>query len=101
MSAISPMAASRQTILRRERHGGSVSHADYFAWLEEIGGGWLGWTEEETNNASMPYIINCYVGRLRMLNWKSGDTGPKVTQTKKPDMIAALMLLAKQEGVKR
>lgn len=41
----------------------------------------------------MSYIVNCYVGRLRMLNWESGDTGPKTTQTKKPNLIEAFRML--------
>jgi hypothetical protein len=41
----------------------------------------------------MAYIVNCYVGRLRMLNWESGDTGPKVTQVKRPSLLKSLMQL--------
>jgi hypothetical protein len=41
----------------------------------------------------MTYIVNCYVGRLRMLNWKSGDTGPKLTQTRRPSLIESFKRL--------
>ena len=41
----------------------------------------------------MQYLESAYMGRLRMLNWKSGDTGPRVTQTKPPRLLESLMKL--------
>ncbi len=73
-------------------------------WLEEIGGGWLGLTEEETDNCSMQWLIKAMNGRLRMLNWKSGDIGPRVTNVTNPltskRLFESLRELKKQEGGK-
>jgi hypothetical protein len=41
----------------------------------------------------MQYLEAAYIGRLRMLNWKSGDTGPRVTQTKPSSLLQSLMKL--------
>ena len=41
----------------------------------------------------MQYLEAAYVCRLRMLNWKSGDTGPRVTQTRPSRLLESLAKL--------
>jgi len=45
----------------------------------------------------MQYLISAMNGRLRMLNWKSGDIGPRVTGVA-AGLIKSLIELKKQEG---
>ena len=44
-----------------------MSHADFHAWLFEIGTGWLGWSEEQTLGARITSILAAYKGRLDLL----------------------------------
>ncbi len=48
----------------------------------------------------MQYLVNAFYGRMRMLNWKSGDVFARVTQTEKSPLFKSLVALAKREGVK-
>lgn len=40
---------------------------DYLDHLFKLGMGWLGWTEAETLDTSMPAIVLAYDGRIEML----------------------------------
>lgn len=50
-------------------------------WFLKIGMGWLGWTEQQTLDTSMPAIALAYEGRREMFNalfggGESADAGP-------------------------
>lgn len=47
--------------------GTPISAADYYARLFEIGTGWIGWTPEQTWEATPLEIATAYTGRLDML----------------------------------
>jgi hypothetical protein len=52
----------------------------------KVGMGWLGWSEEQTLDASMPAIILAYEGRVDMINAIFG--GPKDESAEmSPDQI--------------
>jgi hypothetical protein len=44
-----------------------MSHPEYFDHLFRIGTGWIGWSEEQTLDASMPAIEAAYAGRIELL----------------------------------
>jgi hypothetical protein len=44
-----------------------ITFADYYAKLFRIGTGWLGWTPEETWNATPAEIVEAYNGRIELL----------------------------------
>lgn len=44
-----------------------MSLDDYLDHLLKLGMGWLGWTEAETLDSSMPAIVLAYDGRIEML----------------------------------
>jgi hypothetical protein len=46
--------------------GKPIAFDEYFTRLFQIGTGWLGWTPEDTWNATPAEIINAYEGRLEM-----------------------------------
>lgn len=46
----------------------------------------------------MVYLENAYVGALRKLNWKTGDTGPVLQGKKSTSLFQSLKKLAEQEG---
>jgi len=50
-----------------------MSHADYFKHLLKIGMGWLGWSEDQTLDSTMPIIELAYEGRIDMLKFHRGD----------------------------
>lgn len=52
-----------------------MSQSEYFDWLMEVGMGWLGWTEQETRDASFAALEQAFKGRVDMLKacFGSGD----------------------------
>lgn len=55
-----------------------MSHAEFAAWLMKIGMGWLGWTERQTLDTSIPAVLFAYEGRKDMLRavFGSGEPDP-------------------------
>lgn len=49
--------------------------------------GWLGWTEEQTLDTSMPAIVMAYEGRREMLNalFGGGEQGEEAKAEPEPD----------------
>jgi hypothetical protein len=45
----------------------------------KIGTGWCGWTEVETDNTSMPVIVDAYSAKLEMIRLMTGR-GPSASQ---------------------
>jgi hypothetical protein len=41
----------------------------------------------------MVFLTRAFEGRLRMLNWKSGDIYPPITQSKKSNLIESFKRL--------
>lgn len=54
--------------------GGNAPLTDYFERLFSIGTGWLGWTPQDTWEATPAEIITAYYGRLDMLKAIFGGT---------------------------
>ncbi|MFG1371486.1 hypothetical protein V5F32_04850 [Xanthobacter oligotrophicus] len=67
-----------------------------------MGTGWLGWTEAETLDTSMPGIVAAHKGRLAMLKaiFGSGKEEPKGVSAKDGRGVAALLrgMGAKRRG---
>jgi hypothetical protein len=46
----------------------------------------------------MQFLVRAFEGRLRMLNWKSGDIYPPITQPQKSNLFKSLRELAERKG---
>jgi hypothetical protein len=44
-----------------------MSHAEFAAWLMKIAMGWLGWSERQALDTTIPAILTAYEGRMDML----------------------------------
>ena len=44
-----------------------MSQQEFLDWLREIGGGWLGYTEEQLDATTIPYILAAFEGKVKML----------------------------------
>ncbi|WFU76590.1 hypothetical protein [Bradyrhizobium sp. CB2312] len=84
-SAVTPIASLRDILDAREQllefvlilrgedtsgdksSGESMTFDEYFTKLYQIGTGWLGWTADDTWEATPAEIINAHVGRLDMI----------------------------------
>jgi hypothetical protein len=62
-----------------------LSHAEYHAWLFEVGTGWLGWTPDVTRNALMTDIEAALRGKIDFVRKTSpfGDGGDR-PESRKP-----------------
>lgn len=58
---------------------------DYLDHLFKLGMGWLGWSEEQTLDTSMPAIMIAYDGRMEMLQSIFGGGEAKAEQPKADD----------------
>ena len=65
---------------------------EYFDHLLKIGMGWLGWTEDQTLDTSMPAIALAYEGRLEMLQsiFGSGEAASAEPEEADPDIANRL-----------
>lgn len=67
-----------------------------------MGTGWIGWTETETLDTSMPGIVAAFKGRTAMLKaiFGSGEKEPKGVSAKDGRGVAALLrgMGAKRKG---
>lgn len=63
----------------------------------EVGTGWIGWTEEQTLDTSIPAIEMAYRGRCKMLNaiFGGGDDTPTPSNPASVNMAAQLDAFAK------
>lgn len=55
---------------------------DYLDHLFKLGMGWLGWTEAQTLDTSMPAIVMAYDGRIEMLQSIFGKGETKADEAK-------------------
>lgn len=69
----------------------SMTFAEYHDKLFRIGTGWLGWTPEETWNASPDEIIEAYKGRCEMLRAIFGGQEPDRPKASFDDQLRATM----------
>jgi hypothetical protein len=71
--------------------GKTVPIEEYLTDLYRLGTGWLGWTPEETLDATPAQIKEAYAGRMDMLKsiFGSGDEKPKSDTPATPDQLAA------------
>lgn len=70
-----------------------ISLSEYYDRLLKIGMGWLGWTEDQTLDTSMPAIVLAQQGRVEMLQAVFGGApAPKEPPPEKPMMAAATIM---------
>lgn len=83
---------------KSESKGGSVSFHEYLTQLYRYGTGWLGWTPQQTLDATVAEIKEAYLGRVEMLKAIFGTS-----ESKKPDpadLGAKFNMLFKLHGSK-
>lgn len=78
--------------------GEPMTAADYYTRLFEIGTGWLGWTPEQTWEATPAEIRAAYRGRLDMLKaiFGSGQSGEKAVEEKDAMTVLRSMVASGQ-----
>ena len=67
--------------------GKSESLADYFTQLYKIGTGWLGWSPEQTWDATPAEIRAAYEGRIDLLKTIFGAKDDKPAAPAKPETL--------------
>lgn len=65
--------------------GARTTFADYHAKLFRIGTGWLGWTPQQTWDATPTEILEAYNGHLEMLRAIHGSAEPEQSIPDKPN----------------
>ena len=68
--------------------GASIPFAEYHAKLFRIGTGWLGWSPEQTWNATPSEILEAYSGHLEMLRAVHGGAEAEQSNPAAPDNAA-------------
>lgn len=71
-----------------------MSHADYFAWLYEVGTGWLGYTPDLVLGTPPARILVAFKGHVKKLEALHGDP-----RKRKPDKPSAALHRARMDAI--